>query len=155
MIREILSNKFILLAARLVIGFVFLYAGIIKVNDPGSFADSVANYKILPDYLINIVAIIIPWIELISGLLIIFGVAVRENALVIINLLGIFIILIIVSVLRGLNIDCGCFGTQTGTSIGLNKIIEDLLLLVPAIQLLFLGGGSLSLSSFNEQKSPD
>lgn len=144
MIVPLLSNKYFLLFSRIVLGFLFIYAGIVKVAEPASFADSIENFKILPEFLINITAIIIPWIELISGMLLLFGIAVRENSLIIMNLLGIFIILIILSLIRGLNIDCGCFGTSAGQSIGISKIIEDVLMLLPAIQLFIFGAGTLT-----------
>jgi len=148
MIASLLSNKYFLLLSRIVIGFLFIYAGIVKIADPESFARSILNFKVLPEYLVNLAAIIIPWIELISGILLLFGIAVRENALIIMHLLGIFIILIIVSIFRGLNIDCGCFGTSSGNSIGISKIIEDVLMLLPVIQLFFFGSGSLAYPPF-------
>lgn len=149
MITTLLSNKYLLLVSRIVIGFLFIYAGVVKIGDPQSFADSVANFKILPDYLINLTAIIIPWIELLTGLLLLLGIFVKENAFIIMNLLGIFIILVIVSLFRGLNVDCGCFGTVSGDAIGITKIVEDVLMLLPAIQLFFFGGGSLTLQNLD------
>lgn len=148
MLIPILSNKYFLLLSRLVIGFLFVLAGVSKIADPESFASSVANFKILPDYLINITAIVIPWIELVSGILVLFGIAVKENSIIIMNLLGIFIVLIVISLFRGLNIDCGCFGTSSGDSIGISKIIEDVLMLLPAVHVFIFGGGSLTLEDF-------
>lgn len=144
MLITIFSNKYFLLVSRIVIGFLFILAGATKIADPQSFANSIENFKIFPDFLINITAIVVPWIELISGVLVFLGIAVKETSFIIINLLGIFIVIIIISLFRGLNVDCGCFGTSSGNSIGLVKLIEDLLMLLPAIQVYIFGGGSLA-----------
>jgi len=145
--KELFSNKYFLLASRFILGFVFVYAGAEKISDPSGFAGSIYNYKIFPLFSINIFAIIIPWIEVVSGLLLIFGIALKENALIInIFLIG-FIVLITISLFRGLNIDCGCFGTEGGDTIGIQKIIEDVLLLVLGIQIFLFPLDELTLQS--------
>jgi uncharacterized membrane protein YphA (DoxX/SURF4 family) len=147
--KKILSNKFFLLASRLVLGFVFLYAGMEKITDPDGFARAVGNYKLLPFSLINITALILPWIEVVAGILLIFGIIVEENAFIISSLLGIFIIAIIISLIRGLDIDCGCFGTAGGAKVGIQKLIENALLILLGIHLINFGGGSINLSKIN------
>ena len=151
-IKRMLSNNYILLLARLLLGFIFLYAAIEKISDPESFAGAINNYKFLPLFSINIFAIFIPWIELITGILLIFGIAVRENSLIISTLLAIFIIIIIISLFRGLNINCGCFGTAGGTKIGIQKIIEDILLILIGLHLVYYGGGTFSLQHITEKE---
>jgi uncharacterized membrane protein YphA (DoxX/SURF4 family) len=146
--KELFSNKYFLLASRFVLGFIFVYAGAEKISDPAGFADSIYNYKIFPFFAINTLTIIIPWIEVVSGLLLIFGIAIKENALIInIFLIG-FIVLITVSLFRGLNIDCGCFGTEGGDTIGIQKIVEDVLLLLLGIQIFLFPSEELTLNSF-------
>lgn len=145
--KELFSNKYFLLASRFVLGFVFVYAGIEKISDPSGFADSIYNYKIFPLFSVNTMAILIPWIEFVSGLLLIFGVALKENAFIInIFLIG-FIVLITVSLFRGLNIDCGCFSTTGGGTIGIQKIVEDVLLLLLGIQIFLFPSEELTLNS--------
>ena len=143
---KVLTNKYFLLLCRIVIGFIFLYAGMEKISDPSGFASSINNYKLLPFPLINIAALILPWIEVTAGILLIFGIRVKENAFIISGLLGIFTIAIIISLLRGLNIDCGCFGTLSGTKIGIQKLIENILMFLAGVMLLYFGGGSISFS---------
>ena len=94
MITKILSNKYLILLSRLVLGFIFVYAAVEKISDPSGFADSIYNYKIFPLFIINIAAVILPWIELAAGLLLIFGITIKENALIINSFLVVFIILI-------------------------------------------------------------
>jgi putative oxidoreductase len=144
--KKILANKYFLLTFRIIIGFIFLYAGMEKIADPSGFARAINNYKLLPFLLINIAALILPWIEITTGILLIFGIKVKENAFIISSLLGIFTIAIIISLFRGLNIDCGCFGTLSGTKIGLQKLIENILLLLAGILLVYFGGGSIRLA---------
>ena len=144
--KNILSNKYILLLSRLVIGFIFIYAGMEKISDPNGFARSINNYKLLPLFLINISAIILPWIEVVTGILLIFGISVKENSFIISFLLGIFVLAIAISLIRGLNIDCGCFGTMRGEQVGIQKLGENFLLILLGIQLIIFGSGDLSLS---------
>ena len=136
MIKKIVSNQYLLFLFRIILGFIFIYSGIIKINDTPGFSNSVYNYKLLPDFLINFLAIILPWIELSTGLLLILGITIKENALIISTLLIIFIIAIIINLFRGLDIDCGCFGTVNGTKIGLTKLIENTILLIMGILLM-------------------
>ena len=143
--KKILSNKYLLLVIRIVTGFIFLYAGMEKISDPEGFARTIDNYKLLPFSLTNIAALTLPWIEVTTSILLIFGIRVKENAFIISALLGIFIIAISISLLRGLNIDCGCFGTSSGIKIGFLKLFENVLLLLLGIQLIYFGGGSISL----------
>jgi putative oxidoreductase len=148
-VKKILSNKYFLLVCRIVIGFIFLYAGMEKISNPAGFARAINNYKLLPFSLTNIAALIFPWIEVTTGILLIFGIRVKENAFIISALLGIFTIAIIISLFRGLNIDCGCFGTLSGTKIGILKLFENVLMLLAGILLIYFGGGSISLNSKN------
>ena len=130
MVNKILNNKYLLFTIRLFLGFVFIYASVTKISDPEGFAQAIYNYKLLPLFLINILAVILPWIELCAGILLIFGITVKENSAIINGLLLIFIIAIIISLFRGLDINCGCFGTVDGSKVGLIKILENIGLLI-------------------------
>jgi uncharacterized membrane protein YphA (DoxX/SURF4 family) len=127
---KIFSNKYFLLLLRLVLALIFIFAAIEKIALPENFSVSISNYKLLPAEFINILAIIIPWIELVSGLLLLLGISVKENSAIITCFLIVFTIAIIISLFRGLNIDCGCFGTAYGAQIGLLKVGENILLII-------------------------
>lgn len=150
--KKILSNNYLLLAVRVVLGFIFLYAGMEKIADPEGFARAISNYKLVPFSISNIIAVTLPWIEVVTGILIIFGIMVKENAFIVTSLLAIFTIAIIISLFRGLNIDCGCFGTATGTKIGIQKLIENILLLIIGLHLIYFGGGKVSLNKNPTQR---
>lgn len=135
--KSTLTNKYLLLVARLIPGIVFIFAGMEKISDTPSFAKAIYDYRIFPELLINFFALAIPWIEVVSGLLLVFGIWVRENAFILNALLLIFITLILISIFRGLNIECGCFGTASGSRVGWLKILENVALLIPGICLIY------------------
>src|SRR5690606_40852650 len=83
------------------------------------FARSINNYKLLPYSAINIIALILPWIEVTAGLLLLFGIAAKENAFILDRKSVVFLIAIGISLFRGLNIDCGCFVTACGAQVGI------------------------------------
>jgi uncharacterized membrane protein YphA (DoxX/SURF4 family) len=140
------NNKYLLLISRLILGFIFLYAGMEKITDPEGFARSVNNYKLLPYSAINIIALILPWLEVTAGLLLLFGIAAKENAFILSSLLVVFLVAIAISLLRGLNIDCGCFGTAGGSKVGIQKLVENVLLIIPGLHLMIFGSGDITLN---------
>ena len=143
--KSLINNKYLLFLFRIVLAMIFIYAGMEKISDTNGFSISINNYKILPLFSVNIFAITLPWLELTTGILLLFGIKVKENSFIISVLLIIFIIAISISLIRGLNIDCGCFGTVSGTKIGVNKIIEDLVLLLLGVILIKFDSEFLSL----------
>jgi uncharacterized membrane protein YphA (DoxX/SURF4 family) len=144
---KLLGNKYFLLTIRIVLGLVFIFAAIFKASEPELFARSIANYKLLPIFLVNIFAIILPWIELCAGLLLMFGVSVRENSVILSGLLSVFIIAIIISLMRGLDIECGCFGTVDGAKVGVQKILENVGLLLAGLILIKFDSKTLSVNN--------
>jgi uncharacterized membrane protein YphA (DoxX/SURF4 family) len=95
--------------SRLVLGGLFLYAGLVKAGDMTTFARDVANYKILPYSWNYLVAATLPYIEFLAGLLLIANRRVRPAALVTGGLTAVFMLILASVVARGLDIDCGCF----------------------------------------------
>ncbi len=126
-------------------GFVFIYAGAEKISDPEAFAISISNYRLLPTAAINFFAITLPWIELVAGVLSIFGIAVKENSSILFSMLLVFTIAIVISLFRGLSIDCGCFGK--GTQIGLYKLGENSLMIIGTFLLMIFGSDLFKLKS--------
>lgn len=124
---KLLSNSTFQLSLRIIFAALFIFSGGGKISSPGEFAESISNYRLLPIEFINFFAIIIPWIEIIAGLLLIFGFYIKENSFILTLLLSIFTVMVLIAVIRGLNIDCGCFGTNGGQKVGLLKIIENLI----------------------------
>uniref|UniRef100_A0A832D041 DoxX family membrane protein n=1 Tax=Ignavibacterium album TaxID=591197 RepID=A0A832D041_9BACT len=143
--KKVFSNEYFLFIARIVIAFVFIYAGAEKISDPKSFSQAIYNYRLFPSEIINLFAITIPWLELIAGVLLLFGICVKENSAIIGTLLFIFIVLIVISLIRGLDINCGCFGK--GSPIGWKKIGENLLMLILCLALVAFDSSKFSLTN--------
>lgn len=123
--------------SRLTLGVVFIYAALDKIYDPYTFAADIRNYQIIPDGLSNLPAIILPWAELICGVLLIIGLHIRSTSILIISMVAVFIIAISLAMFRGLTIDCGCYHTLgDSTKIGYKKLAEDSVYLIMAIYLL-------------------
>ena len=118
---------------RIYLALVFILSGLDKINDLNSFAQSIENYKLLPISMVNILAIIIPWIEVVAGGLLLVGIYIRENSIIIFTLLLVFTISIASAVLRNLDIDCGCQGTFDGQKVGMLKIIENVALIIVSV----------------------
>jgi uncharacterized membrane protein YphA (DoxX/SURF4 family) len=132
------------------VGLVFIYASIEKISSPAYFAGTIQNYQIIPDSMLNIVAITLPWLELVCGVLLLAGVWHRSAAFIISLLMIVFIIAILSAILRGLDIECGCFGS--GTSADWTRIIEDLFLLAFSLHILFYPKSTLALENFYNKK---
>ena len=110
--------RFSPLAARLILGGVFIFASADKIIHPAAFAEAVYNYQILPDTLINLTAMILPWLELILGIFLILGLWFPGAVLLSNLLLVTFFGSLVFNLSRGLDIHCGCFSTsQESTSL--------------------------------------
>ena len=94
----------------LIVGGIFIYAGVIKGMDPVGFANDIDNYKILPWPLTVRLAFYLPWLEILCGLAVILGLLYRGGLLILTMLISIFIIASVIAKARGLDITCGCFG---------------------------------------------
>ena len=144
--KNILSNRYFLFAVRLLLGFLFIYSGVIKIDDSGYFVKSLDNYKLLPPEFVNFSALLIPAIELIIGAFLLLGIFVKETALIADIMMIVFIAAIITAIVRGLDIECGCFGTSDGTRVGWIKIIENIFILTGCALLSVFGSQFLSIT---------
>ena len=124
--------------ARLLLGGVFIYASLDKILHPLAFAKSINNYQILPDRLINLAAIILPWLELILGSLLLFGIWLPGAVTLINLLLATFFAALLFNIARGLNVDCGCFpASATGSPSTSWYVIRDAVFLLVGAFLFY------------------
>jgi uncharacterized membrane protein YphA (DoxX/SURF4 family) len=142
---RIISNKYVILGIRLVLGFVFIYASIDKIANPAGFAEAIYNYRMLPHWTINFMALVMPWLELFCGVLIVAGPLFRGSAFMIGVMLVVFIIAISFALVRGLDISCGCFTTEGGHGVAVDLLIRDILMLAGASIVVFFGTSALTL----------
>lgn len=103
--------KVVLLALRVLLGAIFIYAGYVKLREPWQlFAAGVASYEILPMRAVEIVARTLPWFEVALGLVLISGFFFRTSSTIICGMLAVFFTLIVRAYIQGKEISCGCFG---------------------------------------------
>ena len=107
--KRFLTSPWLTIRVQLALGAIFVIAAIPKIADPPSFAHMIYNYRLVPGSLINLSALVMPWVELLAGLALILGVWKAAARTVIGILLAIFIIAISINLARDNAIDCGCF----------------------------------------------
>ncbi len=114
---------------RLSLGALFIAAGVLKLRDPNGFAVEIANYQLFPP-LAPYLAAALPVTEMVLGAVVVAapGPWRRAGALAMAALLGLFTVATAMALLRGINIDCGCFG-RAGGPITAATIVRDLILL--------------------------
>jgi putative oxidoreductase len=130
-----LRNRTVLLVFRLAVGAVFVYAGLVKILEPLDFAGNIANYQMVGPSLSFLTALILPWLEVLCGLGLALGPFKHAAALLISIMLGFFIILTLITIVRGLNVDCGCFGALSRTA-GWSLVLEDAVMLFMTLCVL-------------------
>jgi len=110
-VKKFFESRWFILALRVVLGGLFLYAGASKIGNPLAFADSIATFKLLPPQLLNVVALSLPPFEILLGILLVTGLQARPASLGITVLAIVFGIALGQALARGLQVDCGCFGS--------------------------------------------
>jgi len=136
LLKRCLTHPWLGLLLRVYVGGVFIYASMYKINYPGEFAETIASYQLLPYWAINITALVMPWLELVSGALLILGVRTKSAAAVIGGMLILFSLAILVTLLRGIPIGCGCF-TSVEDPLGWDTLWRDLIWLAMTLQVYF------------------
>jgi uncharacterized membrane protein YphA (DoxX/SURF4 family) len=119
---------------RLALAVVFIWSGWVKLKEPLQFAVAITGYKILPDGYAFPIATWFPWLEIALGVLLLSGFKIRWSAIASAALMLFFIVLLSVTLFRGIETNCGCFGF--GERITWKTIIRDGSLLIPALFLV-------------------
>jgi putative oxidoreductase len=142
-LRTLFNNGWIEVAFRWILGITFIYASYYKILSPTDFAKMVYGYNLFPEVLINLIAIFLPFIELISGLSLLLGIYPRSAALIINGLLLAFIILLTINIIRGHEFDCGCFSAKESGSpkmMARMMVIRDVIYLIMGLQVFLFNG---------------
>ncbi len=119
----------------LIVGGIFIYAGVIKALDPVQFANNIDNYKTLPWFISVRLAFYLPWLEIVCGLTLIFRFLYRGGLSILTALILIFVGATIAAKARGLDITCGCFGHASKNWNFTSHLLLDLLILAAALVL--------------------
>jgi uncharacterized membrane protein YphA (DoxX/SURF4 family) len=137
-VKKFFSHPYTILVARVFIGLLFVFSSLDKIVDPSAFARSVTNYGLLPPSIPAIIATIMPWVELLCGFAVLFGVFLRGSSLLLSAMVVIFTGAVMSALLRGLDISCGCF-TQDPTAghIGWTKVLQNTALFALTLFLYF------------------
>ena len=109
-------HRFIALAARLYLAWVFISACIHKLVDPTSFAVDIATYQMLPLVFINPLAIVLPYVELGTGIMLVIGLRARAAALMVCGMMVMFMIALSYALMHDLSISCGCFASNAAAA---------------------------------------
>jgi uncharacterized membrane protein YphA (DoxX/SURF4 family) len=126
-----------MLALRLLLGAVFIYAAYTKLRQSWLlFALSIDSYQLLPEWAVFALARTLPALELILGVLLVAGVWLRSLSIVAAAILAAFFSAMVMSYFRGAAIDCGCFGV--GEPLSAKTLARDGVLLAAALTLTAL-----------------
>ena len=124
-------------ALRLCLGCTFIFASWHKIIAPDQFATILYGYDVFPHQMINVLAIVMPFVELVCGISLITGLLKRSGLLLINAMLVCFIFLIALNLIRGHEFDCGCFslGETKGTWSSVWLLVRDVVMLGAGIYL--------------------
>ena len=128
------------LICRLTLAIIFFYAGVEKIFHPQEFAVAIYNYQLLPDCIINMLAAVLPWLEVMIAVSLVIGIYARGAALISALLFLIFATALTINLVRGLDISCGCFGASSG-NISWLYLARDLSLFCMSVFVLIYDRG--------------
>nr|WP_319394791.1 MauE/DoxX family redox-associated membrane protein [uncultured Desulfobacter sp.] len=125
---------------RLFLGGTFIFASWHKIVSPDQFAVILYGYDVFPHQIINVLAIVMPFVELVCGISLITGLMKRSGLLLINAMLVCFIFLIAFNLIRGHQFDCGCFslGETKGTWSSVWLLVRDVVMLGAGVYLFRL-----------------
>jgi uncharacterized membrane protein YphA (DoxX/SURF4 family) len=122
----------VLRTAQILIGAVFLVAALAKIADLHTFAMQLHNYRMTPVWIENLLAMTLPWVELLAALSLLFGVRPRSGAVLVLGMMLVFTFGVVVAWARGLDVSCGCFGKALSGQVGAQKFFENVGLILLA-----------------------
>ena len=115
------------------LGLLFLASALAKIGDTGALATQVHYFRLVPLWSENLLGMTLPWIELLCGLALVLGVRARAAAWVALASLLVFTVAVGTAMARGLDFECGCFGTADATRVGAKKLLENVVLTALAL----------------------
>lgn len=118
------------------LGGMFLVSGALKAWDPASFYRSIEDFQVMPAVLALWMAYYLPYLEILVGLGLVLAIKPRECAVVVSGLLAVFILALISAWARGLNIECGCFGSANSVGGLWEPLLRDGVLAVAAAYVI-------------------
>ena len=136
------QRSVIALLCRVILGVILIYASIDKIVHPAEFAKAIGNYNVLSFGLENLLGIVLPILELLVGICLVLGIMLDGSAIIAAGMMIVFIIALSQAMIRGIDINCGCFKVTVengGHQVGIRRIIEDFLFLGMSLMVLSRG----------------
>ncbi len=148
-IRGIFASPILYRIVRFGLAALFIYAGVTKLLDPKAFARIVSAYGIVPEALLPVVAVGLPLLETVAGIGLLLDI--RGSLAVISGMLGLFIFVLEFGILKNLDVDCGCFGTEELAQQGSLRqaLYRDLALICIIVPYLYLSRWTRQYSRHN------
>lgn len=143
---NLIDNKYIPFLSRVILGGIFIYAAVGKILYPADFSEAITNYQLVPVMFTNLIAIVLPWVELVVGLLLLNGFRTQSANVIIFLLICVFSFGAAQALIRGLDINCGCF-TEASRRVGLMFLAEEAALFSMSISIFFFDKGFLSIDN--------
>lgn len=137
---SLLARRGVVRTAQVVLGVLLGWAALAKLGDIPGLARDVHNFRLLPVAAEHLLAIVLPWIELTAALALVVGIRSRAGAVVATSLMVVLTTAVAIAMARGLNFECGCFGSAGATRVGVAKLLENLALLAIALVGTLDGG---------------
>lgn len=132
---------------RLVLGGVFVVSSWGKLRYPRIFAESLLAYQVLPESLVTVTALVLPWMELLAGLCVLAGYRSRASAVALGGLSLLFMSVVSSVVWKGLDISCGCFVGMDPMTVNWKHTVLNAVLAFLALLVIYKGPGSLALDN--------
>jgi uncharacterized membrane protein YphA (DoxX/SURF4 family) len=120
-----LSHRWVVRGAQIATGLIFLAAALPKISDVPQFAKDVAAYQLAPVWSHHLIAITLPWIELVAALALIVKIRERSGAIIATGAMVLFTAAVAWAWAKGLSIDCGCFGKGVSEPVGASKFLQN------------------------------
>ena len=87
---NLIDNKFIPFLSRVILGGIFIYAAVGKILYPADFSEAITNYQLVPVMFTNLIAIVLPWVELVAGILLLNGFRTQSGNVIIFLMVCVF-----------------------------------------------------------------
>ncbi|MBX2860004.1 MAG: DoxX family membrane protein [Vampirovibrio sp.] len=142
------AHPWLQLICRLFLGVMFITSGIEKVTHWTPFYQAAAAYKVLPEDLLYFYAQVLPWAEIMAGAYLVLGLFTRYAAGAVAAMILSFLIAITIVLIRGDEIDCGCFVGGKSEPVTWKKWVEDVGLLLMAGYLIWVKPIAWSIDGF-------
>ncbi len=140
-----MTGRHLVTLLRVGLGVIFILAAWPKLADPEGFAVAISHYRMVPEPVERVLALVLPPLEMLAGVCLVLGVLDAGASAIVAALMVVFTLAVGVALGRGLDISCGCFDTAGGAKVGLRKIAENVVLTLAALRVAFGDRSWLSL----------